>query len=188
VAASSFRERGYSATTTRELATAVGLQKASLYHYISDKADLLYDICEASLARIYSAGETALADHCDPIDGIERLIAAHVGTMLRDRDMHATMFIELRSLTGDRRDEIVRLRDRYEALVCEAIANGQAVGTLRQDFTPRALNLALLNLPNWTIFWYDPSGPLSPDRLARDFAEIFLSGARRNAGENQAGV
>jgi TetR/AcrR family transcriptional regulator, cholesterol catabolism regulator len=184
LAATYFRRKGFEATTTRELATALGLKKASLYHYITDKPDLLADVCEAALSHIHASVEAALAAARHPWERVERMIQTHVTTMLADRDMHATMLIELRALTGDRRDHIVQLRDNYEALFRRVISDAQAEGLLRQDIPAHDLTLALLNLLNWTIFWYDPAGPLTPEQLADEFRRIFLFGATARSGEN----
>jgi AcrR family transcriptional regulator len=177
VAASNFRIRGYDATTTRELAAAMGLQKASLYHYISDKENLLYEICEVSLQHIHATAEAAIDGVRHPRDQVERLIAAHVGAMLEDRDMHATMLVELRSLSGDRRANIVAMRDKYEAFVRTVIARAQDANELRRDISAHDLTLVLLNLLNWTIFWYAPDGGRTPSQLADEFRRVFLFGA-----------
>jgi AcrR family transcriptional regulator len=177
VAAHSFRVKGYDATTTRELAATMGLQKASLYYYISDKAHLLYEICEVSLQHIHATVEAAIADVRHPREQVEQVILAHVRAMLEDRDMHATMLVELRALSGDRRTNIIALRDKYEALVRGVIARAQDANEIRRDITAHDLTLALLNLLNWTIFWYSPDGGRTPEQLADEFRRIYLFGA-----------
>jgi TetR/AcrR family transcriptional regulator, cholesterol catabolism regulator len=52
-AARLFREQGYAAATTRELARRLGINKASLYYHVAKKEDLLYQICMVAMARIY---------------------------------------------------------------------------------------------------------------------------------------
>lgn len=182
VAAASFRRKGYDATTTRELAAAMGLQKASLYYYISDKQDLLYEICETALQHIYSTVEAAVDEVGHPRDQVEQLIAAHVRAMLEDRDMHATMLVELRALSGDRREKIIELRDSYESLVRDVIERAQEARALRRDLSAHDLTLLLLNLLNWTIFWYVPEGGLNPDQLSDEFRSVYLFGTAMQGG------
>jgi AcrR family transcriptional regulator len=155
----------------------MGLQKASLYYYISDKEHLLYEICEVSLQRIHATAEAAVDGVRHPRQQVEQLIAAHVGAMLEDRDMHATMLVELRALSGDRRANIIALRDNYEALVRGVISRAQEANELRRDISAHDLTLALLNLLNWTIFWYSPEGGRTPGQLADEFRRVFLFGA-----------
>ncbi len=179
-AASLFRKKGYGASTTRELSDLLGIQKASLYHHIRSKEDLLVAISLESLKRIIATVAAASSVE-DPGRRMEAMITAHLETALRDCDMHLTMLVELRSLSPEHRAEVLRLRDRYEALVRNIIAEEQRDGHIRADIDPKYLTLALLNLLNWTIFWYDPKGEHSAAELATMLSTIFLDGARPRA-------
>lgn len=182
-AAALFREKGYANSTTRELATRLGIQKASLYHHIAKKEDLLYALCVDSLRRIHSEGEQAIAAHVAPLERLRALIHAHLRAALTDQDKHATMLIELRELSKERYAEVLQLRDRYEALVRQTIADAQAAGVLRQDPPAKYQTLALLNQLNWTIFWFRPGGELTPDQLGEMLATLFLEGAQIRPAE-----
>lgn len=177
-AAGLFRAKGYAGTTTRELAAHVGIQKASMYHHIRSKDDLLYTLCVDSLNRITEEAVRAVASESDPERQLRKLISAHVSTSLADQDKHATMLMELRSLSPARRNDVVVLRDRYESLVVEVIQRAQAAGALRSDVTAKQLMLALLNLLNWTIFWYRPEGELSIEGIGSIFESIYMDGAK----------
>lgn len=117
LAAREFRQNGFHATTTRQLSAALGIEKGSLYYHVDSKHDLLDQICRRSLDEIYAAVSEAVKDETDPRLRIEKLIDAHVDTMLRDQDMHATMLVELRALKEPQRGEVVALRARYEDFV-----------------------------------------------------------------------
>ena len=175
-AARLFWEKGYAATTTREIAESLGVQRASLYYHIKSKEELLYDLCVESLGNIHTAVAQAVADKSDPLDRVKAMIQAHVVAMLEDREKHATMLTELRALTASRRVEIIRLRDEYESLVRSVLMEAQDAGVLWKEASVNELELALLNLLNWTIFWYRPNGDLSPEYLAELFKKIYLSG------------
>jgi hypothetical protein len=114
---------------------------------------------------------------------INALILRHVVGMLADRDMHATMLIELRSLTGARRADVIRLRDQYEELIMGVISEGQREGTIRSDLDVRYLCLAMLNIVNWTIFWFDPKRELTAGSLAEILATVYLQGVGRQDKE-----
>ena len=178
-AARLFWEKGYAATTTREIAESLGVQRASLYYHMKSKEDLLYDLCVESLGNIHVAVVQAVADKSDPLDRIRAMIQAHVVSMLEDREKHATMLTELKALSPPRRVEIVRLRDEYEGLVRGVLSEGQEAGVLWREASAKELELALLNLLNWTIFWYSPDGELSPERLAGLLEKIYLGGVAR---------
>ena len=118
-------KKGYAATTTRELADALGVQKASIYYHIRSKEDLLHDICVESLNNILTAVSAAIAYEADPLARIKALIRAHVFAMLADRAKHATMLTELDALSPARRAEVVVLREEYESLVRGVLAHAQ---------------------------------------------------------------
>jgi AcrR family transcriptional regulator len=176
VAATLFWKNGYAATTTRELAEALGVQKASLYYHMGSKEDLLYDICMESLAHIHAAVSEAVSGVSDPLRRVHAMIHAHVHSMLEDREKHATMLTELKSLSPGRRDEVVGRLNDYQSLVRGILADAQKAGALTADIPANQLELGLLNLLNWTIFWYRPDGDLSPEHVASLFERIFSRG------------
>lgn len=176
VAAQLFRTRGYGGTTTRELASQLGIQNASLYHYVRGKDDLLYALSVDSLSRLTSAVNDAIGRLADPVERLHAAMAQHLSTALADQNKHATMLSELRSLPAERRAEIVRLRDAYEDLFGRLIAAAQETGQIRSDISARYLTLAALNLLNWSIFWFRPDGDLEPAELAEILWAILLEG------------
>lgn len=176
-AAALFRSQGYAGTSIRELAALLGIRNASLYYYMGKKEDLLYAICVDSLRRIHEGATRAISGDLTPLERVKALIRAHLTTTLEDADKHATMLVELRALSPERRAEVLRLRDSYEALVAEVISHAQAAGALRSDVGPKYLTLALFNLLNRTIFWFKPQGELTPGDLADLLGTLFLDGA-----------
>jgi AcrR family transcriptional regulator len=177
LAAELFRQKGYGLTTTRELASRLGIQKASLYHHMRGKEDLLFAISMESLRRITGA-LTAARDSADADQRLHAMIMAHLETALRDQDMHTTMLIELRALSDERQKEVRAKRDAYQALLRSVISDDQAAGRLRTDIEAEYLTLSLLNLLNWTIFWFTAGGERTTDELAMMMSTIFLDGAR----------
>jgi AcrR family transcriptional regulator len=175
-AAALFRTKGYAQSTTRELAGMIGLKKASLYHYVESKEDLLYEISIESLQQIDGDVAAAIAASA-PADVLRDLIKAHICSALGNRDHHAVMLSELRSLSQPRQQEVIKARDAYEARVRSVISQEQAENRLRSDISPKYLTLSLLNLLNWTIFWYQPGGAMEPDALGNLLASIFIEGA-----------
>ena len=177
-AARLFRARGYASTTTRELASELGLQKASLYHHITNKEDLLYGLSRQSLEHMQSEANSSLIGVAGAIERIRAIIKTHLKTVLSDQDKHATMLTELKELSPDHRHEIIALRNEYQGQLTALIRVGQEDGHLRTDIDARTLSLALLNLLNWTIFWYSPSGQLTPEEIGESFATVFLEGSQ----------
>jgi AcrR family transcriptional regulator len=171
-----FSRKGYAATSTREVAALLGMQKASLYYHIEGKEDLLYFICRSSLERIRSDVASALQGVPDPLDRIRLLIVSHVESMLRDADEHSTTLAEMQLLSPDRFAQVRELRDSYEDLVRSVLYDAQKAGLLRADIDVKYLCLALLGLMNRVLVWYHRKGPLVPGQLGELLAAIFLSG------------
>jgi AcrR family transcriptional regulator len=172
-----FSSQGYTATSTREVAALLGMQKASLYYHIESKEDLLYFICQSSLERIRADVEAAMQNVEDPLVRTRILIRAHVESMLRDVDEHTTTLAEMHALSKDRLAKVVLLRSSYEDLVRSVLRGGQGAGVLRTDIDAKYLSLVLLGLMNRVLVWYRKRGPLSPREIGQVLGEIYLTGA-----------
>jgi AcrR family transcriptional regulator len=178
-AATLFREKGYAATTTRELSALLGLQNASLYHHISGKEELLYRLCVGTLEEVRAAFAEIVERDLSPIQMLEEIARRYTEMALTGRDRHATMLIEMRSLSTDLRNQVVAARDQNLTLVRETIARAQGAGEVRTDIEPKYLALALFNLLNWSIFWWQPEGEKSATDIADVLWRIFLPGVIR---------
>jgi AcrR family transcriptional regulator len=177
-----FSRKGYAATSTREVARILGIQKASLYYHVESKEDLLFLICQSSLNQIRSDVETAIRDIEAPLDRARALICSHIESLLRYEDKHSTTFAEMHALSEDRREQILKLRDDYEDLVRSVLKHAQDAGALRNDVEAKYLCLALLGLMNRVMVWYRRGGPLSPHQIGTLLATIFLGGAGATSG------
>ncbi|MCW2645454.1 MAG: Transcriptional regulator [Pseudonocardiales bacterium] len=172
-----FSEKGYSETTTRELAAAMDVTNGTFYYYFPSKEDLLRQICEDALAEITAAVTKAVDGAESGLDAVTQMIHSHVRTIVESRHSHTTMLTELRALNGEHRVTIVAARDRYESLVREILASAKADGSLKTSIELAPLTLLLLNLLNWTIFWYRPNMGLTGDEIADRMVTLFLNGA-----------
>jgi AcrR family transcriptional regulator len=171
-----FSSKGYAATSTREVAALLGIQKASLYYHIESKEDLLYLICKSSLEQIHSEVEGATENVPDPLERIQALISTHIESMLRDQDKHSTTLSEMHALSQDRLARVLALRHGYEDLVRSVMQGAQTAGALRDDIDAKYLCLSVLGLMNRALVWYRRSGRLSPSQLGQLLAAIFLTG------------
>lgn len=172
-----FSRKGYAATSTREVAKLLGIQKATLYYHVDSKEDLLFLICQSSLTQIRNDVETAIQDRSDPLERVQTLICSHIESLLRDEAEHSTTFTEMHALSEERFGQIMKLRDGYENLVRSVLRDAQEAGVLRQDIDAKYLCLALLGIMNRVTVWYRRGGPLSPHQIGRLLGILFLSGA-----------
>jgi AcrR family transcriptional regulator len=187
VAARLFRKYGYEGTSTREIAAELGIRKASLYHYMARKQDLLYQICietlDANLRRLKASAELPGTAR----DRLERVIRKHVELTLSDIDKNATALAEMRALTGKQHEDVISLRDAYEEVIRNILRTGQATGEIRSDIDEHYLALTIFSVTNWTIVWFRPGGRLTSREWADTVLAVFLDGASGPAGGNSPG-
>jgi AcrR family transcriptional regulator len=171
-AADIFATKGYHATAMSEVADAMGLRKASLYHHVENKETLLYEMSVSSMHHIIDAAMSATSP--DPETHLREIISLHVEALLVERSKHATALVEMRSLSADHRQHITDLRGRYDRLIDEAIRAVQTTTHRWPGIATRTVRLAMLGMLNWTVFWFSEDGPETPAHIARDFADVFM--------------
>ncbi len=174
-AARLFAEKGYHGTSIGEIAEALGVQKASLYSHIASKQDLLYETM-AEGARAFHAGLDAIGDELPATEKIRHALRSHLRVVSEQLDV-ATVFVqEWRYLEGERRDEILAERRRYEERIRALFREGRELGELRSDLDDASAALLALSAANWAYTWLRPGR--DTDELADRFYGLLLDGIR----------
>jgi TetR/AcrR family transcriptional regulator, cholesterol catabolism regulator len=185
VGADLFAQRSYAATTTRELAKALGVTNGTFYHYYPNKEDLLLAICLEAMEGVVAAVEAVIAETDEGERQVRSLIEGHVAATLRDQSLHQTTLIELRSLSRANAQRVVERREHHADLVNGVLAGAQRTGFLREDVEGRVLGVLLLNLLNWTVFWLG-DGPRSEREIGEMISTAFLEGSRGDSKSDRA--
>jgi TetR/AcrR family transcriptional regulator, cholesterol catabolism regulator len=174
-AARLFAERGYHGTSIGDLAKALGVQKGSLYAHIASKQDLLYETMREG-AEAFHAALDEISDDLRVGDRIRLALRAHLRVISEQLDV-ATVFIrEWRYLEGERAEEFLAERRRYEERFRTMFREGREVGALRTDLDDHAAVLLVLSAANWAYTWL-PEGA-DTDELADRFFAILVDGVR----------
>ncbi|WP_346924732.1 TetR/AcrR family transcriptional regulator [uncultured Arthrobacter sp.] len=174
-AARLFAEKGYHGTSMGDLAVAMGVQKGSLYSLTDSKQELLYETMRAGAAAFH-AGLDELPEGAGAAERIRLALRAHLRVVAEQLDL-ATVFIrEWRYLEGERREQIVAERRRYEERLRSLFREGRERGELRTDLDDVAAALLLLSAANWAYTWLTPGR--DTDALADSFAGILVDGIR----------
>ena len=174
-AARLFAQKGYHGTSIGEIAKALGVQKGSLYAHIKSKQDLLYETMVEG-ARTFHAGLDAIPEEVPATEKIRLALRSHLRVVADQLDV-ATVFVqEWRYLEGERRDEIVAERRRYEARIRELFREGRELGELRSDLDDATAALLALSASNWAYTWLQPGR--DTDELADRFYGLLLDGMR----------
>lgn len=172
-----FRQRGFHATSMQDLGEALGMNRGSLYHYISAKEELLWAILTRALDRLEERVLPILAADAPPVARLTDAIREHLRVAADHADELSLIQIEWRALDRARQAEMIRRRDAYEARWRATLEAGIADGSLRA-FDVRLAGIGILSACNWFTQWYRPGGASSVDEIADAFAELFLGGLR----------
>ena len=167
-AARLFGERGFQGTSVRDIVRAVDMLPGSLYYHFATKDDLLAAVYEEGVRRISARVSAAVAERNEPWQRLEAACVAHLEALLAEGD-YAQVVIRVRptdvpSLATD----LVALRDRYERLFTDIVAELP----LRGGIDRRTLRLMLLGALNWSQTWYRP-GRDDARAIARDFVALI---------------
>jgi TetR/AcrR family transcriptional regulator, cholesterol catabolism regulator len=175
VAARLFAEKGYHGTSVGDLAEALGVQKGSLYSHISSKADLLWEVAREGAAAFH-AGLDGVPEEGPVVERIRDALRAHLRVVGLQLDV-ATVFIrEWRYLEGERRQEFVSERRRYEERFRALFREGREHGELRTDLDDGAAALVALSAANWAYTWLRPGA--DTEALADRMLALLLDGMR----------
>src|SRR5947208_259864 len=132
IAARLFAAQGYQGTSLADLAEALGVQKASLYHHIASKEDLLWEVAVEGAAAFHAALDGVPAD-APAADRIRLALRAHLAVVGGQLDV-ATVFVrEWRHLSAPRRAEFLAERRRYEERIRDLFRAGVEESQLRTD-------------------------------------------------------
>ncbi len=174
-AARLFAEKGYHGTSIGDLAEAMGVQKASLYHHIASKADLLWEVARDG-ADAFHAALDEIDDRLPAVEKLRLALRAHLRVVAKQLDI-ATVFVrEWRYLEGERREAFLDERRRYEERIRSLFREGVEQSELRTDLDVGIAALVFLSAANWAYTWLQPDR--DTDTLADRFFELLVDGMR----------
>src|SRR2546430_4472352 len=168
-AARLFAQKGYHGTSIGDLADALGVQKGSLYAHIESKADLLWEVARDGAAAFHAALD-AVPDDLSALERIGLALRAHLRVVAEQLDV-ATVFVrEWRYLDGERREQFVAERRRYEERFRALFREGREHGELRTDLDDGTAALLALSAAHWAYTWLPPG--TDTDELADRFTSL----------------
>jgi AcrR family transcriptional regulator len=172
-ALSLFAERGYRATTMRDIGEVLRIRGPSLYNHIVSKHELLATIMADFIDLGLAAQKRVLAASDDPVDRLRGLVDAHVRLHTRHRREAFIGNRELASLSDAARAEVVSKRARYASNLLGVIEQGIE----QQRFSvpaPRLAAYAILDMGIGLSTWFRPDGPSTEDEVSEEYQEFAL--------------
>ena len=178
VATELFYEKGYHATTMREVAAGVGIKAGSLYNHFPSKEELLFRIAEGVMQDLLAAGREAVAAAPAPRDRLRALVRAHVVYHAEQRFRAKVADDQLNALEPERRAAVVVVRDSYERLWRDVLDAGRDAHAWVVPDTP-VVTFAITTMCTAVDVWYREHGRLTPNDVADVYEELVLGALER---------
>lgn len=175
-AARVFTEKGYEKASMGDIALAMGMTKAGVYHHIDSKEELLAAIISYGMELFERQVLEKVADIHDPLDRLRATVRGHLLLVLRDRPREVTVILhESGSLPTAARQKINARKKRYIRFL-ERTIRELVMRKIARRVDPAVAAFALLGMVNWTYQWYRSGGRLSEEDLADAMTDFYLRG------------
>ena len=181
-----FREKGFEATTVRDIAGAVGMRSGSPFYHFSNKQDILKAVMEEGLRQGLDRTEEALKAASTPQERFRAMVRTHYG-ILHDEgsEFIAVLLYDWRSLPDEHKQDIIAVKDRYDLLWHACLKELMGLGLLgaNSDHDQAAAGdvktarLMIMGAINFTVTWYKQQvgrGAMDLDALSDRTVRFFM--------------
>lgn len=173
-AAALFARNGFAGTSMNGVAEACGLSKAALYHYVSDKYQLLMYICEGHIERLCALVDEVGQMQLAPEPRLRLMVQRFVEEYADAQNEHRVLTEDVRFL--EPQDQKLILAG--ERRVVEAMADAM-IGVrpeLERSRMAKPLTMLLFGMINWMFMWLKPDGELTHERMASVVSDLLFGG------------
>lgn len=175
VARKLFWEKGYHATSMRDIARAYGCRPANIYNFFSDKEEILFEVLSEEMREIIQPiSHLEFDEDQDPKEQLKKIIESHLNVTLSYRRSAKLLFdVALDYLNHGKREAIVAMRDHYDRIIRKVIARGMERGIF---FTrdPKIVGILIASMITRTRIWFHPGKGLSTEELSQFIFEFVL--------------
>ncbi|WP_067820367.1 TetR/AcrR family transcriptional regulator [Actinomadura kijaniata] len=177
LAAELFAEKGYQATTVRNIADEAGILSGSLYHHFDSKESIVDEILAGFFNEIMSAYRKVIDEGKDPRETIAGLVRIAFGTLEPHRAAITVMQNDWNHLKSvERFAYLTRSEDEVERMWVDTIKAGQEQGLFRPDIDPK-LTYRMIRDTVWVaVRWFRPGGRLDSQGLADHYLKVMFDG------------
>jgi AcrR family transcriptional regulator len=174
-AAQEFRRKGFHGASMSAIAEAVNLQKASLYHHVTSKQEILLALLDRALGMLTDHIAGIAAQELPADQKLRQMIRAYLSALADNADLTSVLLFEHRSLDKKSHARHVPQRDKFEKLWRDVIDEGVHTGILSCADSGVAVR-ALMGVMNWTLTWYRSEGDKSIEKIADEYADLMFHG------------
>jgi AcrR family transcriptional regulator len=170
--------KGYDATSISDIANALGMTKAGLYHYINGKKELLFDIMNFGLDELDEEVVTPACSIADAGSRLRFIITSHARLVMGGQGAITILVDEITALTPAQNRKITRRKreyfDRLRNLLNELKEDGKLA-----DIDTTTATFSLLGMINWLSRWFRQDGVITEEQVAEEILKIALHGLLR---------
>ena len=173
------KEKGYAATSVRDIAKALSMEPASLYSHFKSKEEILKITC-FDMADKLEIGIAEVHDiYFNAEEKLRTAINLHVKVLTQNLNSAMIFIRDWRNLTGKSLDQFILKRNAYEAGFREIVQTGINEGIFNETDKKFAA-LTILSSVNWIVEWYKEDGSLSSEQIATKLSDFILSGLKKD--------
>jgi AcrR family transcriptional regulator len=177
-AAKLFKQKGYAASSMRDIAAALNIEAASLYHHIKNKEEILDIICFDMATKFLSAIAEVNDIYFNAEEKLRKAILHHVEIITEDIDKSAVFLREWRSLPESALADFLLLRNQYENEFTRIIENGIEEDVF-DNVDKKFAVLSILSSVNWINEWYSADGNMNANEIAHKISDFVMGGLRK---------
>jgi AcrR family transcriptional regulator len=177
LAAELFAEKGYQATTVRNIADEAGILSGSLYHHFDSKESIVDEILTSFFDELTAANQAAVEKGDDPRAVLAELVRICFGTLVPHRAAISVLQNDWNYLRQfDRFEYLSKAEEDTERIWVGQIAKGQETGLFRGDIDPH-LTYRMIRDTIWmAVRWFQPGGRLDAQGLADHYIKVLFDG------------
>jgi TetR/AcrR family transcriptional regulator, cholesterol catabolism regulator len=170
--------KGYDATSVNDIANALGMTKAGLYHYIHGKKELLFDIMNYGMEELDREVVTPAQNIADARARLQFMIVSHAQLVTRGQGAVTILVDEITALTPAQSRKITRHKRFYFDFLRNTLDQLKAEGKLL-DVDTTVATFTLLGMILWPSRWFRQDGSLSSEQVAQEILKIAVQGLLR---------
>lgn len=170
--------KGYDATSVNDIANALGMTKAGLYHYIHGKKELLFDIMSYGMEELDKEVVTPARNIQDAAARLRFMLASHAELVTRGQGAVTILVDEITALTPAQNRKITRHKRAYFNFLRATLDELKSEGKLI-DVDTTAATFTLLGMVLWPSRWFRQDGALTSEQVAEEIVKIAFQGLFR---------
>ena len=173
-----FKQKGYSTTTMRDLATELGIEAASIYHHIKSKEELLESICFGMANKFISNAKEVNDIYFNAEEKLRLAVKLHVETITENQNQSSVFLSEWRNLSESKLTLFKQLRHQYENQFTIILMDGENEDIFDQVDKKFAV-LSILSTINFVNEWYKQDGKMNAAEIAEKLSNFIMGGLRK---------